>query len=432
MQGEAGYVYQSNEEQHVSYDLDVALLSSAITVKGETNIKSFQTQAELMVNQLALPELAALIPNLPVTLKSGLVDSNLNINVPSLEAIEGTEGVGNFEVSNIEAAIKPLKVPIKLNLGLDFVGKTVNFQESKISLGDVVTDIEGSVNWQEGYNIDVNINPFLLRNLSQILAIKLPINLAGEIEGKIRLTGEIKNPVVTGTINNSKPLLIEKTAIREFKTVFQANLNQINLKEFQVKPTAGGEITATGKVDLGILKSLEEKKAIDWQKMPIALGFKANIPGGKLVKPYYTSPQNVSIGTLNAQGQVGGTLGQPQGKIEWSAPGIINVSGENISGKGAILLGGENILVQDTVLTSDEGNITLKGLGNIKKKQWQTLITANRFSLNPFVQFACSLVTCPPQVLTQAVTLNGGNINVAGKLDNFALNTIHSQGNLTI
>jgi translocation and assembly module TamB len=39
-----------------------------------------------MVSQLALPELAALIPNLPLTLKSGLVDSNLQINLPSLEA----------------------------------------------------------------------------------------------------------------------------------------------------------------------------------------------------------------------------------------------------------------------------------------------------------------------------------------------------------
>ncbi len=430
--GEAGYVYKSNDNQQVSYDLDIDLLSSAVNIKGETNIKSWQTQAELMVNQLALPELVALIPNLPLTLKSGLVDSNLQINLPSLEAIEGTEGVGSFEVSNLEAAIKPLKVPIKLNLGLDFVGKTVNFKETKISLGDVLTEIEGSLNWQEGYNIDVNLNPFILKSLSKILAIKLPINLDGEIEGKIRLTGEIKNPVLTGTINNTKPLLIEKTAIRDFKTVFQANLNEINLKQFQVKPTVGGEITATGKVDIGILKSLEEKKAIDWQKMPVALGFKANIPGGRLVKPYYTSPQNVSIGTLNAQGQVGGTLGQPQGKIEWYAPGIINVSGENIAGRGAILLGGENILVQDTVLTSDEGNITLKGLGNIKKKQWQTLITVNRFSLNPFVQFACSLVTCPPQVLSQAITLNSGNINIAGKLDNFALNTINSQGNLRL
>ncbi|MGK7955561.1 MAG: heme utilization protein, partial [Crocosphaera sp.] len=430
--GTAGYTYRSNEDQEVNYDLDVTLLSSAIKVKGETNIKSFQTQAELMISQLALPELAALIPDLPVTLKSGLIESNLNINVPSLDGIEGTEGNGNFQLSNIEAGLKPLKVPIKLDLGLNFVGKNVNFQESRLSLGEFITDIEGSINWQDGYNIDVNINPFLLRNISEILAIKLPVNLAGEIEGKIRLTGEIKNPLLTGTINNSKPLLIERTRIEELKTVFQANLNQINLKEFQVSPTAGGNITAAGKVDLGILKALEEDKEINWQKMPVAIGFEANLPGDKLAQPYYQSPQNVSIGTLTAQGQIGGTLGEPKGKIEWSAPGIIKVSGEDISGKGSILLGGKDILIRDTILTSAQGTINVQGLGNIEKKQWQTLITANRFSLNPFVNLACSFITCPPEISSQAVTLTNGNINVTGKLDDFSLNSIQSQGNLQL
>jgi translocation and assembly module TamB len=65
--------------------------------------------------------------------------------------------------------------------------------------------------------------------------------------------------------------------------------------------------------------------------------------------------------------------------------------------------------------------ILLQRIRKSQKKQWQTLITVNRFSLNPFVQFACSLVTCPPQIITQAITLNRGNINLAGKLDNFAI-----------
>ena len=282
-----------------------------------------------MISQLAVPELAGLIPNLPVTLKSGLVESNLNINLPSLENIEGTEGNGEFQISNIEASLKPLRVPIKLVVGLNFVGQSLNFQETRLSLGDFVTDVEGSLNWQDGYNIDVNINPFLLRDISKILAVKIPINLAGEIEGKISLIGDIINPVVTGTINNSKPLLIDKTRVKELKTVFQANLDQVDLKEFNIKPTAGGNITATGKVELGILKALKENKAIDWQKMPVDLGFVANLPGDKLTQPYYQSPQNVSIGTITAQGKVGGTLGDPKGKIEWSAPGIITVSGED-------------------------------------------------------------------------------------------------------
>lgn len=430
--GTGGYVYRSNDDQVVSYDLAVSLLNSEIMVEGKTNIKSFQTEAELMISELALPEIALLFPNLPVSITSGLIESNLNIDVPSLEEIEGTEGNGNFKLSDVQAGLDALKEPIKLNLGLDFNNKTVNFNETRLSLGELVTDIKGSLNWEEGYNIDVDINPFLLRNLSNILKTNIPVRLAGEVEGKIRLTGEIKNPVATGTINNSKPLLVEKTRIKDLKAVFQTNLNQFNLKELQVRPTEGGNITATGKVDLGILKSLEENKPIDWQKMPVALKFEANVPGGELAQPYYQSPQNVSIGTLNAQGQIGGTLGEPKGKIEWAAPGAIRVSGEDISGRGAILLGGKDILIRDTVLTSDEGNLNIQGIGNIEKKQWQTSIVANQFALDPFVELACSFTTCPPEVLTQNIILRDGNINVAGKLDDFGLDSLQSQGNLNL
>ncbi|MDJ0509029.1 MAG: translocation/assembly module TamB domain-containing protein [Crocosphaera sp.] len=430
--GKAGYIYKSNDDQVVSYNLDVDLLSSAVNIEGKTNIKSWQTEAQLMISQLSLPELAGLIPDLPVSIKEGLIESNLNINLPSLEGIEATEGLGKFEISDLEAALKPLKVPITLSLGLEFLGKSVNFRDTRLSLGEFNTDVEGSVNWQDGYNIDINVNPFLLSNLSKILEIKLPINLQGEIGGKISLRGEIKNPILTGSINNTQTLLIEKTAIRDFKTVFQATLNQINLQQLQIKPIVGGDITATGKVDLGILEALEENRKIDWQKMPIALAFTANLPGEKLAQPYYQSPQNVSIGTITAKGQVGGELGDPKGKIEWSAPGIINVSGENISGRGSILLGNKNILIQDTVLSSNQGNITVQGLGNIDKKQWQTLIKANQFSLNPFVELACSFVPCNNEILSQTVTLSSGNINLTGKLDNFALDTIKSQGNLNL
>ncbi|MEA5532396.1 translocation/assembly module TamB domain-containing protein [Crocosphaera sp. XPORK-15E] len=430
--GKGGYTYKSNDDQQVSYDLGVQLLSSDIEIKGETQIKTWETEAELRINQLSLPKLVALIPNLPVTVKSGLVDSNLSISLPSLEGIEGTKGVGTFDISKIEANIKPLKVPLKLNLGIELQGKTVKFKNTKISLGDVITEVKGSVNWQEGYNIDVDLKPFIVENVLKLFPNQIPLKLAGEIQGKIRLSGEIKNPILTGTINNTKPLLIEKTQIQALKTVFQANLNQVNLKQFQIKPTAGGVITATGKIDTGILKSIKENKQINWQKMPIALGFQVQLPNQKLIEPYYKSPLNVSLGSLTAQGKIGGNLGQPKGKIEWLAPNIVTVSGQKVSGKGAILLAGENVLLQDTVLTSNSGNITLNAVGNIKRKQWQTLVTANRFSLTPFVQFTCSLISCPAAILNQKITLSNANINLSGKLDNFALNTINSRGNLTL
>ncbi|MEM8777541.1 MAG: translocation/assembly module TamB domain-containing protein [Cyanobacteria bacterium P01_G01_bin.49] len=430
--GTAGYGYRSNDDQEVLYDLKVNLLKSDIVAQGTTNIKTWKTEAQLRIDQLALPELVALIPNLPVTFKSGLINSDLNVSLPSLEGIEGTQGQGNFDIYNVEGSIQPLKVPLKLNLGVDFVGKNVQFKDTQISLGDAVTQIQGSVNWEEGYNVDVDLEPLVLTSLLKIIPTKLPVDLGGEIQGKIRLRGEIKDPIVTGTINNTKPLLVAQTPIQEFKTVFQANLDKIDLKQFQIKPTAGGEIVAAGNIEAGILKAIQEDKKIDWQKMPVALGFQVQLPSEKLVEPYYKSPQNVSLGPLTAQGKIGGNLGEPKGKIEWRAPNVVTISGKRVSGKGEVLLTGDKVLLRDTTLNSNGGNISLKGVGNIKQKQWQTLVTADRFSITPLVQVACSLITCPEAILTQTIILSRANINVSGKLDDFSLESINSRGNLAL
>ncbi len=431
-EGKAGYNYKSNENQQVSYDLGVNLLNSDINIAGETNIKSWQTQAQLKVNQLGLSELVSLIPNSPVTLNSGEVNGDVSLSVPSLEKIEGTTGLGEFNISTIEANINSIKEPLKVNLNLDFKGKTVQLQNTEISLGKLVTKITGGINWEQGYNLNIDLNPVSLKNLVDIVPLKLPIKLGGGIQGKINLNGEIRNPILTGTINNTESLLIDKVPIKTFKTNFQANLDQFLLKQVQIIPTAGGGITAKGKVETGILKAIEKQQGIDWQKMPLAFVFEAQLPTEKLATPYYQTTQNVSLGNIAAKGAIGGTLGKPSGKIQWQAPNLVNVSGEEVSGQGEVALSGLNILLKDTVLRSTGGNITVNGVGDLKEMDWQTVLTANAFSLDPFLRVACSFTTCPDQVFSQSVNLSNANVRLSGLLDDFDLAKIDGRANLTL
>jgi translocation and assembly module TamB len=260
----------------------------------------------------------------------------------------------------------------------------------------------------------------------------LPLELKGEIQGKFRLNGGIKNPILTGTIKNTKLLLIDQVIIKTFTSNFKANLYHFILEKVIIIPAAGGEIIARAKVEPGVLKETKKRQKTDWKKIPFFFAFHVKLPTEELVIPYFKKKQNISLGHITAQGTITGTLGNPLGKIEWQSPNLINNSKEQISGKGRILLSGLEISLQETILRSAEGHVTIHGLGSLKDKKWKIALKANTFSLSPFLMIACSVITCPEQVTRQSVTLTKSNVKLSGKLDNFHLIKINGQGNLTV
>lgn len=430
--GEANYNYKSNDNQQFIYAFEVNILNSEIDIEGKTNIKSWKTQAQLQVYKLGLAELVSLIPNLPIILNSGELNSNLNLYLPSLEEIEEITGSGKFNISTIEAHIKSLKTPLKVNLGLDFQEKTVQLQNTEISLGKLVAKITGRINLDQGYNVNIDINPVSLKDLLAIVPLKLPLELNGEIQGKIQLNGEIKNPILSGTIKNVKLLLIDQVIIQTFTSNFKANLDYFILEKVRIIPAAGGEIIARAKVEPGVLKERKKQKKTNWKKIPFFFTFDVKLPTEKLANSYFQKKQDISLGNITAKGEIIGTLGNPLGKIEWQSPNLIKNSKEQISGKGIILLSGLEISLQETILRSAEGHVTIHGLGSLKDKQWKVSLKANTFSLSPFLMITCSVITCPDQVSHQSVTLTKSNLKLSGKLDNFHLVKIDGQGNLTV
>lgn len=430
--GQADYNYKSNDNQQFDYDLEVNVLNSEINIKGQTDVKSWKTKAQLQVDQLGLVELVSLIPNLPITLKSGRVNSNLHLFLHSFEKIEETTGLGEFDISTVEADIKYLKDPLKVNLNLDFQGKTVQFKNTEISLGKLVAQITGGINWDQGYDIDVDINPVSLESILAIFHLDLPVKLRGKIRGKIQLNGQIKNPILTGTIDNTKLLLIDQVPIRKFSSRFQANLDQFILEKLQFIPAAGGKITARAKVGLGILKITKKHYEYNWKKMPFSFDFDVKLPSKNLAAFYHQNTKDVSFGSITAKGAITGTLGEPLGQMEWQSPNLINNSREHISGKGKVFLSGLKISLRDTILQSTDGNITINGSGDLKDKKWQTLLKVDSFSFNPFLEVICSLNICPDKILNQSVILARGNVKLSGKLDNFSLVKIDGQGNLAV
>lgn len=424
--------YTKTKEQTIGYDLDVDLLGSQISVQGNTVIETGKTELDLRVKRLALGELGAVLPNLPLQLDSGEIEADINVDVPSLDNIEGTQGRGRVNLSRIAGRIPALQVPIKANMAFSLEGQKLILDEFTASLSGIVAEGRGEIDWQEGYNLDIVVNPFNIDNLGKLLPFPLPVNLDGEIGAIFQVRGAVTEPIIRGKINSRKLLTIDKLEVQEFTTQFQTDFNKFTLQKLVIKPEAGGEISGQGQIELNILKSLEEDKPIDWQKMPLAFDFEAELPSQEIAASYVSFPDNVRVGDLSAEARIRGTLSEPEALIKWQSSQDTTVRDLSISGAGEFLLVGDNIIIRNTNIRSEQGTLTVQGTGNLSSKQWQSAINAQAFSLDPFIAILCENIAeiCPYTPVVTPAILNQADIRLAGKLDDLDLDNIEAIANL--
>jgi hypothetical protein len=417
--------YRKQEQQQVSYDVDAAVLGSQVQVVGETIIETGRTQVDISLKQFSLAEFAFLIPNQKLKLKAGEVASDLTVNFPAFTAASGTQVKGDFKLKQLAATISPLKEPIKANLQLNLQGQKVKIEQGKASLGKLNAQLQGTVGWQEGYDLKLAVKPFRLEDLSKTLALSLPLKVAGEVESQINLTGSLTEPRLKGTVKNTKNLQIERTLLKEVRADFQADLERAVLTKLQIMPSAGGQLSGSGVIKTGLKQALAAKKVWAWQKMPFSLKLNGQLPAGKLLNPYYRLPSEFALGNLATQGRVGGTLGKPQASLQWQLSDAKLRESQRIKGRGEILLSGANFLLRDTAIEANRGTINLKGGGSFANKRWQADLQANSLILTPFLAIFCQ-TDCP------AATLETFNAKVSGRLDNLNLAAIQGAGNLQV
>jgi translocation and assembly module TamB len=419
--------YNPVEEELVQYDLDVTIAQAQVILRGYTRLDTGQTNTKLLVEDLSLAEVVALIPNLPINLSSGLLNADLDINIPSFEEIAAANIEGFVNLQGVEGEATDLKAPITGRSRLDFEGDDARVQDTQVTLADIVAQIQGTLNWRQGYNLSINVLPFSLTSIEQIAPGNLPVDLAGQMQAQMQLIGAIREPVLTGKINNTQTITLAQTQFKQVTADFTADLNQVVLESFQATPLAGGSITGKGIIETKIGASLaDEEGTIDANTMPLSFDFQAQLPTKQILAPYYSLPEQISVGTLSAQGNAGGTLGQPDARLQWQIPQATTAGVENVSGRGTLLLEQQNILVRDTLLNIGQGTLNVEGNANLEQQTWQSGIAANRVPLTPFI---AQLV--PDQItIDRPITLQTGNIALSGVLDADALNRIKGRANL--
>ncbi|MGL5878336.1 MAG: DUF748 domain-containing protein, partial [Xenococcaceae cyanobacterium] len=265
--------YNPSKNKQISYDFQTAIAAAKANIKGETIVETGKTQAKVGVNDLVLADLVPLIPNSPVDINKGRLNANLDINFPSFKEFNATRIQGKISLQQVEAEAKPIPKPIEAISELLFGGNKVKIEDTRGSVGEVVAQVSGGLNIAKGYDVDVKVLPFTLANLAKVLPVKMPVAMNGGLSANLQLRGAVDRPKLTGNINSTEPIQIDKTKFAAIDTNFAADLDKFVLQDVRLKPSAGGEIKGTGIIETKLNNLVKTKEAIAWQNMPMAFDF---------------------------------------------------------------------------------------------------------------------------------------------------------------
>ena len=412
--------YNQTEAELVAYDFETTIAKAQATIKGETRLETGKTDTKLLVKDLALADVTTLLPNSPVILNSGVLNTDLDIDIPSFTEITAASIKGLVSVNDVAGEVTALSSTVKAESELDFDGKNAEVKQTQASLGDIVAQVDGTVNLESGYDLDVKVLPFRLSSIPTEISKQLPVTLGGEVVAALQLRGDIQEPLLMGRVNNTRIINVDKTQFKKIQVDFKADLTEAVLENLQITPVAGGEITAEGIIVTKIGEALASKQVIDLTKMALEFDFLAELPSKDLVEPYYQLPTAVTVNNLNAAGKVTGTINNLDAVVNWQIPEANTTNGENISGSGELRLANNQLQLQNTQVRLGNGVAEVQAQANLENKQWQADIAANSLPLTPFL----TQLTIPNLNLDHPIALQNGDLQFTGKLDEFNPNQV--------
>jgi len=354
---------------------------ASITVK-TTSQSMFQSVIEANINEpakgwlgywLKLPEAQAIAAEIEVGVQQ--VEDRFEFDIKQLAMPLGDHAIGLR--GNLE--FQPTVPTASDNTWALTVANT------ELQIDDSKHTISGNITYPQ-----IEANVVLNRFPVDIVNPWLPELTAGFIDADLKLSESIEDIHFAGNLN-----ALLTYAAKQFSLNVDANgdLNQVDIAKFNAK-FADATADASGKLDL--------------KGDGNNLNFKAANLSTDTLKPFSIPiPDNLYAKVATANGQLKGAITNPRGEANLIANG--KYLDQPFDLHGDIAAQGENIVIQDVVITLPEGSSHVKGDVN-----WKTIEGNIDAHLEQLPLTLLSLVGVElPETLTAKLT---GDLNAKGNL----------------
>ncbi|MEH1841508.1 MAG: translocation/assembly module TamB domain-containing protein [Nostoc sp.] len=389
-----------DQNQRIGYDINGQLArGGTVKISGETQTKAQETNLKLQTQNLQASDISRLI-ELPIALQAGRLDVDLGVQIPpKLSEIAVT---GTATANQIAAKISKIPQQVSnLNGRFIFQGQTVSLENLNTNFGKVPLVANGTINTQTGFNLSAQIKPVSAKNILDTLNVNSSIPASGEVQANIKVGGALQQPVVNGTVSNTKPIQVDRVLFTAVNTDFRLNVSQtvsqIAVSNLKIVPAAGGQITGGGQAYIGAKHDVIFNAQVD------------GVSGDILARSYGVALP-IAVGNISAKAEVTGSFGKQPLKLDVSSVQVTPPTGGKITASGQVQLAPQGEVALGIQAQNLPGNAIAQGYGistpiNIGGISANAKVTG---SLNRPLNVNVANVQANPEV--------GGQVTASGQL----------------
>ncbi|MHC5726384.1 MAG: translocation/assembly module TamB domain-containing protein, partial [Nostoc sp.] len=235
-----------------------------------------------------------------------------------------------------------------------FQGQTVALNNLSTNFGKVPILANGTINSKTGFNVSAQIKPISAKNILDTLNVNSSVPASGEIQANIQVRGLLQQPVVSGTVSNTKPIQVDRVQFKSVNTDFRLNASQtasqLTVSNLKIVPAAGGEITGGGQANVGAKKD-------------VIFNAQADGISGDILAHSYGVTLPIAVGNVSAKAQISGSLGKQPLKLDISSVQVTPPAGGQITANGQIQLAPQGEVGVNIQAQGIPGNAIAQGYG---------------------------------------------------------------------
>lgn len=273
----------------------------SVQLTGMWEVGANALQAHIQTQDVALvpiSELAGSSTPLPITLRQGQVTSDMKLDWQpgQLPQMTGSAQVRGLVVRSPQLA----QVQPEIQARLQFTPQQVQVTQGQVRLAGVAVGVTGAVHFQRGYDLSIQVPPVAIAQITQPLGLKSPVQ--GQVQSDWVVRGALAQPYVRGRLAAVGSLTIDQTRLEQASVEVVVARGGLDIPRFQVG-LAGAQVRGTGRID---------------PQQRLAIRFQGEAQPERFLKSGQTLP--VRVGTVALQGELAGTLPQPQVRMDFQAP----------------------------------------------------------------------------------------------------------------
>ncbi|GAB1545096.1 hypothetical protein NUACC21_77720 [Scytonema sp. NUACC21] len=379
-----------------------------ISIDGETRPKTLAFETNLHLRGDLLAKDVSRLIKLPIFLQDGRVQADLKIPKLQLRQQPGKAQnpwiYGTARSQEVTLQIPKMPQAFMKSVGnLQFNGSQIQLDNVATYYGKIPLIANGIIDTEAGFKLGARVNAVNVATARETLNIQLPFPTIGAVRADLQVIGSAEKPILLGSVATIRPAKIDKVDFDSIRAQFEFSpvASVMTFKNIQGKATVGGEVTGSGKLELGQIPQLN-------------FNFQAkNISGDAIAFLYGTQPP-IQIGKVSAVGKLTGSPEKVQTSVEWQAPQA------TYPATGELTVAPDKTVSFRNVALSVAGG-TVRAYGTWNEQQWQAVADASRIEVQRFVN--------PSQA--QNISLNdarfNGRLRLSGTSAPFQIATIRPE-----